>query len=321
MRKTVLIIGGLGYLGGRIAQSLLTTNKYKIIIGTRSNQVVLPKQLVGCDVALIDLLEKNSIRKSLKGVDIIIHLAAMNANECAKNPSDALLVNGLGTLNLVQSVKDSGVKKIIYFSTAHVYGSPLLGNISEDTLVTPSNHYAITHRIAEDYIIKVGREGKISTTIVRLSNAIGRPINKHTNCWMLVANDIAKQIVEKNKIYINSSGKQLRDFIPISNIISAVIFLLESHNSYGEVFNLGSGVSLSILDLAKLLSTRAKAILDIDVSITTGIDEISSDDYFRYKIDRIMSLGYSPTHSLEDEIDNLLMYVNKEFRIKGAHEE
>jgi UDP-glucose 4-epimerase len=320
VRKTVLIIGGLGYLGGRIAQSLLTTNKYKIIIGTRSNQVVLPKQLVGCDVALIDLLEKNSIRKSLKGVDIIIHLAAMNANECAKNPSDALLVNGLGTLNLVQSVKDSGVKKIIYFSTAHVYGSPLLGNISEDTLVTPSNHYAITHRIAEDYIIKVGREGKISTTIVRLSNAIGRPINKHTNCWMLVANDIAKQIVEKNKIYINSSGKQLRDFIPISNIISAVIFLLESHNSYGEVFNLGSGVSLSILDLAKLLSTRAKAILDVDVSVTTGIDKIDPNDYFSYKIDKITSLGYSPTCSLEDEIDNLLMYVNKEFKTKDVYE-
>ena len=98
------------------------------------------------------------------------------------------------------------------------------------------------------------------------------------------------------------------------------MFLLESHNSYGEVFNLGSGVSLSILDLAKLLSARAKAILDIDVSITT-VDEISPDDYFSYKIDKMISLGYSPTHSLEDEIDNLLMYVNKEFRIEGAHEE
>jgi len=321
MYKTILITGGLGYLGGRIAQSLLINNKYKVIIGTRNNQVDLPKQLVGCDVVLIDLLEKNSIQKSLKGVDIIIHLAAMNANECAKNPNNALLVNGLGTLNLVQSAKDSDVKKIIYFSTSHIYGSPLLGNISEDTLATPSDHYAITHRIAEDYIIKVGREGKISTTIVRLSNAIGRPINKHTNCWMLVANDIAKQIVEKNKICINSSGKQLRDFIPISNITSAVMFLLESHNSYGEVFNLGSGVSLSIFDLAKLLSSRAKAILDIDVSITTGIDERGPDDYFSYKIDKIRSLGYSPTHSLEDEIDNLLIYVNKEFRVKGTHEE
>ena len=182
MHKTILITGGLGYLGGRIAQSLLTTNKYKVIIGTRKNQKDLPKQLVGCDVVLIDLLEKNSIQKSLKGIDIIIHLAAMNANECAKNPSNALLVNGLGTLNLVQSAKDSGVKKIIYFSTAHVYGSPLLGDISEDTLVAPSNHYAITHRIAEDYINKVGRAGKINTTIVRLSNAIGRPINKYTHC-------------------------------------------------------------------------------------------------------------------------------------------
>ena len=315
MRKTILITGGLGYLGSRIAQSLLTTNKYKIVIGSRNNKVDLPKQLAGCSLAQIDLLEKNSIQKSLKGVDIIIHLAAMNANECSINPSKALLVNGLGTLNLVQSVKDSSVKKIIYFSTAHVYGFPLSGNITEDTLARPINHYAITHRIAEDYIIKVGREGKISTTIVRLTNAIGCPINKYTNCWMLVANDIAKQIVEKNNIYINTSGKQLRDFIPISNITSAVIFLLESHNAYGEVFNLGSGVSMSILDLAKLSSTRAKVTLDIDVSITTGIDEISSDNYCIYNIDKITSLGYKPTHSLQDEIDNLLIYVNKEFRV------
>ena len=99
------------------------------------------------------------------------------------------------------------------------------------------------------------------------------------------------------------------------------MLLLENYNFSGEVFNLGLGMSMSILELAELFSTRAKAILDVDVSITTGIDEISSDDYFRYKIDRIMSLGYSPTHSLEDEIDNLLMYVNKEFRTKGAHEE
>ena len=99
------------------------------------------------------------------------------------------------------------------------------------------------------------------------------------------------------------------------------MFLLESHNSYGEVFNLGSGVSLSIFDLAKLLSSRAKAILDIDVSITTGIDKRGPDDYFSYKIDKIISLGYSPTYSLEDEIDNLLIYVNKEFRVKCTHEE
>ena len=75
------------------------------------------------------------------------------------------------------------------------------------------------------------------------------------------------------------------------------------------------------MDLAKLLSARSKAILDIDVSITTGIEDVRSDDYFSYKIDKIISLVYSPTYSLEDEIDNLLMYVDKEFRIEGVYEE
>ena len=313
MYKTILITGGLGYLGGRIAQSLLATNKYRIILGTRDNQASLPKQLVGCDIALIDLLEKSSIQKNLRGVDIIIHLAAMNANECAKNPSNALLVNGLGTLNLVQSAKDSGIKKIIYFSTAHVYGSPLLGNISEDTLVMPSSHYAITHRIAEDYIIKVGREGKIGTTIVRLSNAIGPPIHKHANCWMLVANDMAKQVIENGKIQLKSSGTQLRDFVPISSVASAVKLLLEDDVYSGKVFNLGLGRSMSILQLANILANRAKDILSLDVSISTAINDSKHGDYLNYSIDKITSIGYSPSCTLEKEIDDLLIYVNQAF--------
>jgi UDP-glucose 4-epimerase len=317
MRKTILIIGGLGYLGSRIAHSLLLTKNFNITLGSRNNQLALPKELDGCATALIDLLDKHSIQENLQKVDIIIHLVAMNANECEKDPSRALLVNSLGTLNLVQSIKNSSVEKIIYFSTAHVYGSQLTGNINEDTITEPSNHYAITHRVAEDYIINLGKDGRINTTVLRLSNAVGYPINKQANCWMLVANDIAKQIIEKKMITLSSSGNQLRDFIPISNIASALLLLIE-RNSYGELLNLGSGVSLSIMDLAKLFSFRAEAILGIDAKITSGNTEIGTDNSFCYKIDRIIAMGYAPVKSLENEIDSLLIYVNKEFGTKGS---
>jgi UDP-glucose 4-epimerase len=316
--KTILITGGLGYLGSRIAQSLLKRSEYKIILGTRNSQSELPKKLFGCQLVLFDLLQQNNIKKNLKDVDIIIHLAAMNANECDKNPNDALLVNGLGTLNLVNSARASNVKKIIYFSTAHVYGSPLLGNITEETLTVPKNHYAISHRVAEDYIIEASKEGKISTAILRLTNAIGNPVHRKTNCWMLVANDFAKQIIEKNEIIIRSSGNQSRDFIPISDVSSA-LFLLLNKNTFGEVLNLGSGVSLTILDLAKLFSLRAKAILDIDVSIFKENNNNSPNNSFNFKIDRILSLGYSPKNLIEDEIDNLLRFVNQEFKLKTQH--
>lgn len=318
MLKTILILGGLGYLGGRLAQALLSSNNFKIILGTRNNQAKLPYQLEGCKLAQIDLLDKNSIQKNLKNVEIVIHLAAINAQDCEINPSNAILVNSIGTLNLVQVAQDLNVKEIIYFSTAHIYGSPLLGDITENTLAKPMSHYAITHRVAEDYIIKTGKESRISTTVLRLTNAVGFPIIKQANCWMLVANDIAKQIVEKNQIMINSSGMQLRDFMPISNIVSAV-FILLGRNSNGEVFNLGSGVSLSILDLAKVLSSRAKVILDINSTIVKGNNKENETNNFSYKIDRILSLGYLPVQSLENEIDDLLVYVNKEFgtRIKS----
>jgi UDP-glucose 4-epimerase len=317
MHETVLITGGLGYLGSRIAHSLLLMNKFKIILGTRNNKIDLPKKLIGCQIVAIDLLDSINIKTNLLGVDTIIHLAAMNADDCKKDPSNALLVNGLGTLNLVQSAQDSSVKKIIYFSSAHVYGSPMLGNITEDIREKPSNYYSITHRIAEDFIIKAGKEGTLNTCVLRLTNAIGFPINKYSNCWMLVANDFAKQIVETKKIHINSSGTQLRDFIPITNVTSAVKLLLKKSLN-GEILNLGSGVSLSILDLAKLLSIRAKEILNIDTRITKDGDKLNSKESFSFKIDKVLSMGYSPVCTLEDEIDNLLISVSKEFGIKDS---
>lgn len=269
MKKTVLITGGLGYLGGRIAQSLILGGQHNVVVGVRSDQSNLPKELFKCEAALLDLFEKDNLQSLLVGIDIVIHLAAVNAGECDKNPEIALLTNVLGTLNLVQAAEKSKVKKIIYFSTAHVYCSPLKGNISEKTVTTPNSHYAITHRAAEDYIIKAGKEGKINTTVIRLSNAIGKPVNKSVNCWMLVANDMAKQVVEKNKIHLKSSGSQLRDFIPISNVISAVKLLLKNDIASGEVFNLGLGESISILQLANILADRAKVILNLDVDIST----------------------------------------------------
>jgi UDP-glucose 4-epimerase len=319
MLKTILVIGGLGYLGGRICESLLRTNKYKVIIGTRNINSDVPKELMGCKLVSIDLLDINIIKNCLKGIDIIIHLAAMNVNECDKNPSSALLVNGLGTLNLVQSIKHSKVKKIIYFSSAHVYGSPLSGDINEDKKAIPKSHYAITHRTAEDYIIKLGSEGKIFTSILRLSNAVGYPIRENTDCWMLVANDLAKQIVENSEIILNSSGKQLRDFIPISSITYAVNFFLESQIPSGEVYNLGSGKSLSIIDFANLLSLRAKIILGLDIKVSSKVIKDISDDHFHFKIDKIKALGYSPQKSLNIEIDRLLRFVDQEFRLNSIY--
>jgi UDP-glucose 4-epimerase len=82
----------------------------------------------------MDLTNDREVRAACEGMDTIIHLAALNEHESLADPMGALLVNGAGTLKLLEAAIAEGVRRVIYFSTAHVYGSPLIGRITEATV-------------------------------------------------------------------------------------------------------------------------------------------------------------------------------------------
>ena len=192
----VLITGGSGYLGGRIAVHLESLG-YQVRIGksVENDSNGFP----------LDLTDEHSINSACEGVSSIIHLAAMNAQSCDNNPEKALLINGLGTLKLLKSAKKNKVSKFLYFSTAHVYRSPLIGKISEDLLPRPKHPYSITHRVAEDYVIGGVDQKRLSASVFRLTNAVGSPITPKANCWTLVVNDFCRQVVTSNSIKVYSN--------------------------------------------------------------------------------------------------------------------
>ena len=99
----LLVTGGSGYLGGRIVE-YLTQKGYSVRVGGR-------------DI----FTDRKSLESSCYGIKTIIHLAAMNAQDCAKDPETALIVNGLNSLRLLSAAEYMGVTKFLYFSTAHIY--------------------------------------------------------------------------------------------------------------------------------------------------------------------------------------------------------
>ena len=246
---SILVTGGNGYLGGRIVE-YLTQKGFHVKVGDRN-------------IFLTD----NSLDFSCKGVVVIIHLAAMNAYNSSKNPESALLVNGLNTLRLLCSAERMGVSKFIYFSTAHVYGSPLSGALNEGVTPRPVHHYSITHRLSEDYVLEADSRGNISGVVFRLTNAVGPPIKKSTNCWMLVANNLCRQVATDRKIILNSNVLIERDYVPISSVNSAVYFALIYDKLNSGIFNLSSGCSYTLGELAELISNRAKKILKINPKV------------------------------------------------------
>ena len=188
----ILITGGFGYVGGRLSRRL--SEEHEVWVSSRKpvpdDILRLHGQVKRIDHAL--LLDPATFPAS---VDVVIHLAALNEIDSVKFPSEAIRVNIDETRMILENSISKKVDQFIYFSTAHIYGAPLEGTITEESLPRPVHPYAITHRAAEDYIVAAVKHNRIKGTVLRLSNSFGAPVSPHVNRWTLLANDLCRQAV------------------------------------------------------------------------------------------------------------------------------
>jgi len=309
----VLISGGLGYLGGRIAKYLLDSG-FQVRIGSSRSHPDVPSDLLSCEIVICDLSDKRSLENACKNVSSIIHLASLNAQECDHDPEAALLINGLGTLNLLNAAKKMGVTKFVYFSTAHVYGSPLQGIIDENSTPRPIHDYAITHRLAEDYVLQANSNKDITGSILRLTNSVGSPLNSKANCWMLVVNDLCKQTVLNQSMELHSDELVQRDFIPISTVCSTVVDVLTSDVLDGEIANISSSVVLTLRELTNLIADRSEVVLGFRPNINfKRLPKGKPLESLFILNSKLKSSGCIIDTDLSYEIDQLLLNCNQWF--------
>ena len=292
----LLVTGGSGYLGGRIVE-YLTQKGYSVRVGGR-------------DI----FTDRKSLESSCYGIKTIIHLAAMNAQDCAKDPETALIVNGLNSLRLLSAAEYMGVTKFLYFSTAHIYSSPLVGKLSEDNLPNPTHPYSITHRLAEDYVLEANARGKLSGIIFRLTNAVGTPVKQNANCWMLVVNDLCKQVILDKKMKLRSTETVRRDYLPISTVTNAIYYALQGNMMAQGIYNLSSGRTMTLRELTNLIADRAENLLGFrpDVEFEKNAIEESADQ-LEISNSKLISSGFKEKTNISDEIDQLLLNCNSWF--------
>ena len=314
VRGKVLITGGLGYLGGNLSNYLINSG-YQVVIGTSRVDAKLPSQLKKCSLIYTDLNKINSLIDICGDVDYVIHLASVNAHKSQEDFELALRVNGLGTNNLIQASIKSKIKYFLYFSTAHVYGTPLVGNIDEQTLPKPIHPYAITHRLAEDFLLSSIKKNNINGSILRLSNSIGLPLSKETNCWMLFVNDACKQAIVDHHIIINSNTDIERDFIPMNAVGEITEYFLSNLiiEDY-PVFNVGSGISYSLLEIAEKIADRCQKLYGFYPKIIFSENKRSKNLKLDYKVDKLnRKMGYKTDEALNPLIDEVLKFCSAEF--------
>ncbi|MCG3110378.1 MAG: SDR family oxidoreductase [Candidatus Manganitrophus sp. SB1] len=312
MSKRVLITGGLGYLGGRIAVALTREPNIRMRLGSRKVKSA-PDWLPAAETVAMDVLERDSLSEAMRDVQAVVHLAAMNENECVADPGKAVLVNTLGTLNVLQAAIGAGVERFIYFSTAHVYGAPLVGHLTEATLPRPIHPYAITHHAAEDFVLAAHDEKKITGIVMRLSNAFGAPTHLDVDRWTLLANDLCRQAVQTRKTVLRSSGMQQRDFIPLEDVGRAVGHLLGlTREGCGDgLFNLG-GASSSIWEMTQRIAARCKIILGFHPEIVRPEPAVGEPvRALRYDCEKLQRTGFYLKGIVEQELDDTLVLCSK----------
>ena len=311
---SILVTGGLGYLGGRIADHLTACGHE--VTATSRRAVQAPTWLPQMRVLTLDWEDPQALGVACAGMDCIVHLAAMNEVYSTRDPVSALRANGLCSLQLLQAAQAVGVKRFIYFSTAHVYGVPLQGRVTETTLARPLHPYAITHRVTEDFVLAAHDTGRIEGVVLRLSNGFGAPMCAEVDRWTLLVNDLCRQAVTAGEMKLQSAGTQWRDFISLEDVARAVAHLvaLERASLADGLFNLGDR-SASILEMAQRVANRAKILLGHEVPIRRpegGEPAVPLE----YVSDKIKATGFSPVSRIDEEIDATLRLC---LRVFGGH--
>lgn len=299
----ILITGGFGYVGGRLAQHFAAATQRQVVLGSRTQRGA--PWLPGASVATTDWSSIEALQATLNGVDTIVHLAGMNARDCAADPVGALEINALAVARLVEAAARAGVRRLLYMSTAHVYASPLRGELMEAGAAAPAHPYATSHRAGEDVVLGAYRQGRLDGVVVRLSNAFGPPAHPAVDCWSLLVNDICRQALTTGHVQLRSSGQQRRDFITLTDTCRALEHLLQLDASAlaGGLFNVGGDWAPTILEMTQRVVTVLMR-QGIEPTVRTGpADPGEALDDIRFSIDKLQQTGFSLSRRIDAEIE------------------
>ena len=315
MSRQILITGGFGYIGGRIAQAVSKLPNTHVLLGSRSCREA-PDWLFEASVVVTEWDDERSLSSACEGVDTVIHLAAMNEVDAVSDPVCALEMTAVYTARLIEVAKSEGVRRFIYLSTAHVYGVPLSGYIDESTCPRPAHPYATSHRAAEDVVLAAHNAGEMDGIVFRLSNSFGAPTHPDINRWTLLVNDLCRQAVITKQLSLRSVGSQRRDFITLADVGEAIKhFVVLPSNIIGDgIFNVGGAWSPTIFEVASLIADRCEAVLgyrpDIFRPEPKG-DEISES--LDYCVNKLLRTGFNLSSDHNKEVDDMLMFCRQTF--------
>jgi len=249
-----LITGGAGFIGSNLAEALLNKG-FKIIIiddlssGYQENMPIHPDiHFIKGTITDDKVLEEGFSFQP----DLLFHLAALFANQnSVEHPFEDLMVNGFGTLKVLEAARLNKTKWIVYSSTSCVYENsnlPLHEEFNKH-LETP---YAITKLLGEHYASYYHTYHKLPITILRYFNCYG--MGEKPGVYRNVIPNFINLALKRKQLPITGTGEETRAFTYVSDIIKGTILAAENDAAIGEVFNIGTREQTKIIDIAKMIN-------------------------------------------------------------------
>jgi len=247
-----LITGGAGFIGSHLAEKLAKKNEVIILDNLSTGRKQNIAHIKNIKFVKCDLSKKNNWEKFFRKIDCVFHLAALADIVPSINyPENYYNSNVTATLNVMQAARKHKVNKLIYSASSSCYGIPKKYPTKENEITNPQYPYALTKYLGEQICLHWGKLYKINVTSLRFFNVYGTRSRTSGTYGAMFGVFLAQKLA--NRPYtIVGNGRQTRDFTYVTDVVNAIICASKSRIK-NEIFNVGSGKTVSVNKIAKLL--------------------------------------------------------------------
>jgi UDP-glucose 4-epimerase len=306
-----LVTGGAGFIGSNIVGLLVDEGHTVRVLdnlssGYRCNLDPYP------DVHFIegDVRDGATVRHAVDGAEVIFHLAASVGNKRSiEHPIEDSEINVLGTLRVLEAARDGGVRKLIYSSSAGIFGELKTLPICEDHPLEPDSPYGASKLAAEKLCLVYGKLYKLEAACLRYFNVYG--VNQRYDAYGNVIPIFANRLLHRQPITIFGDGEQTRDFVSVHDVAYANYRAAMARGVQGA-FNIASGTRITINRLAEIMRQASGIETDVEFGPARQGD-------VRHSLADISAarnaFGYEPTVELEQGLDQYMAWARRTMEV------